>query len=202
MVDKTLYFIHIPKTGGTSVRESLKNEHPELSLVHNTHDHILKHIKIKDLDNYFKFAFVRNPWDRLVSTFFHLSNENSRVHHHSRVRSKEYYKRYNGNFDLFMKDFAKGHIPYKRLYKPQYKLTTYNKYLFKTCNIPDFIGKFESLQSDFEKLCEMLDLKKYKLPFMRTSKHKHYTSYYNDWSKKVVEKIYKKDIMLFDYTFD
>ena len=81
MIDHKLKFIyiHIDKTGGTSIASSLW---PDLRIAEGGtyHDAIGKHWSIKryndnagrraKYEKYFKFAFVRNPWDRAVSKYF------------------------------------------------------------------------------------------------------------------------------------
>lgn len=62
--DKVI-FVHIPKTGGTSIRMSLKGMH--LLKQHRTMDEVPEWC---DIDDYFKFTFVRNPWDRILSLYF------------------------------------------------------------------------------------------------------------------------------------
>ena len=75
MISKNLncIYIHIPKTGGMSIETILGADIKEL---HN------KSIKIKHgyptdwnypkyWEKYYKFTFVRNPWDRVVSSYFY-----------------------------------------------------------------------------------------------------------------------------------
>ena len=62
-------FIHIPRTGGSSIERALGHRdwwsiHPPSK--HLT-THIAKKIYAKYWKDYFKFTFVRNPWDRMVS---------------------------------------------------------------------------------------------------------------------------------------
>lgn len=80
--DKFIY-IHIPRTGGTSVQSVLQKymeyyEHPvtkdrvpvfpkHASLVHLLRDASLE--KPSALEDYFVFSFVRNPWDLVVSRY-------------------------------------------------------------------------------------------------------------------------------------
>ncbi len=60
-----LIFIHIPKTAGTSLQELLFNKK-----IFNAHRKSLKIIKkIGRYNDYYKFAIVRNPFDRLVSIY-------------------------------------------------------------------------------------------------------------------------------------
>ena len=60
-------FVQINKTGGTSVRHALLPESGREN-VHQFAQFYKKHCP-KVFDKYFKFAFVRNPWDRVVSQY-------------------------------------------------------------------------------------------------------------------------------------
>ncbi len=64
-------FVHIQKTGGTSLATALRSTNPEAQLFQGTHDHArwARQRLQNQYDSYFKFAFVRNPWDRLVSWY-------------------------------------------------------------------------------------------------------------------------------------
>ena len=70
--DNKIVFIHIPRTGGTSIKSAL-----------NLHDKIYKedvyHMSANDIpkecEDYFKFTFVRNPFDRFVSLYFYNKSE-------------------------------------------------------------------------------------------------------------------------------
>jgi len=157
---------------------------------------ILHYIKKEDLEKYFKFTFVRNPWDRMVSLFYFISNRNGTISRFLNLPADRYYhSKYNGDFNLFMKDFAKGFVPYQHLFKPQYYITTKNLDLF------DFIGRFENLQEDYNHVCSLCGIQRHDLFHYNKSKHLMYKELYNDFSKKIVERIYKKDIELFDYDF-
>ncbi len=100
-----------------------------------------------------------------------------------------------------MKDFEKGLFPYNPLFKAQYKFLIYRDG-FKKKQITNNIIKFENLQKDFNEICKKLLIKPYNLPKRRTSKHKDYRDYYNERSKKIVERIYQKDIEMFNYDFE
>lgn len=63
-------FIHITKTAGTSVAISLFGELP----YHYTAVQYRVIYGRKTFNRYFKFAFVRNPWDRLYSAYSFLKN--------------------------------------------------------------------------------------------------------------------------------
>ena len=64
-------FIHIPKTSGGSISGVLEKI-PYTELIDSTHGGIIKFPKI---DNYFIFAFVRNPFLRFVSAYLHYNRD-------------------------------------------------------------------------------------------------------------------------------
>jgi len=76
--DKKILFVHIPRTGGVSVERHFDWE----GGVGWKDSNLAQHLTLEeyswsyDLNNYFKFAFVRNPWDRLVSWFLWSQAEN------------------------------------------------------------------------------------------------------------------------------
>lgn len=68
--DSKIIFIHIPRTGGTSVEKHFGFKHQ-----HGWKPETAQHLTLKeysnhyDVNDYFKFTLVRNPWDRLVSWY-------------------------------------------------------------------------------------------------------------------------------------
>jgi hypothetical protein len=78
--DKKIIFVHIPKTAGSSIAKSLalgggKVQFGGMNKVYDTHT-TARQLKASypNYDNFFTFAFVRNPWDRLYSWFTFLCN--------------------------------------------------------------------------------------------------------------------------------
>ncbi len=68
-ISSSLIFVHIPKTGGNSVRSLLlKNlKGNKVNPPHLTYDQIIKHDpKLSDCES---FCVIRNPFDRFVSTY-------------------------------------------------------------------------------------------------------------------------------------
>jgi hypothetical protein len=148
-----------------------------------------------EFKTYFKFAFVRNPWDRLVSAFFHFREE--RGSEYETIVSKKYLKRY-GDFFVFCKDFVNEEGINKIIHlRPQYDYITNEKDEI----IVDFVGRFENIQEDFAFVCNRIGAS-CNLSYKRKSKHWHYSSYYNAETTKIVGRVYQKDIELFDYAFE
>jgi hypothetical protein len=93
---KIILFIHIPKTGGTSIERALQEEGPEALFNSNRiaglqcppqhfHGDILSNI-IGDGFIDYAFCVVRNPIDRIVSEFFYLTQ-------HAKIRTGHVFDR-------------------------------------------------------------------------------------------------------------
>jgi hypothetical protein len=69
--------------------------------------------------------------------------------------------------------------------------------------ILDFIGRFETLQKDYEKILELLKLPKVKLAIVNQNPQlqRDYRSYYNEETKNIISEHHKEDIEMFGYSF-
>ena len=176
---KAIYF-RIPKTASSSILINLKKSNN----LKNIPD---EDVNIKDYKNYFKFAFVRNPFDRLASCYRHIIQRRTV----GSVFLKNYGISHNMPFEDFVEVINNQKIEEMNIHwKPQY------------CFIPekpDFIGKFENLQEDYYKICEMIGLPKEVLPWENSTGTKtDYSIYQKDILNKVT-KIYEKDFEMLGY---
>ena len=196
-------FLHNPKVAGSSIREVLtpyvdqpnrnwKNRllvklgvKAPLPYTHHLKARLVRDSLPKDIyDRYFKFVFVRNPWDLQVS-LYHYVLKNEGHHRHKIIKQMRSFDEYLAwkveNQDLrTQKDFvtdADGKI------------------------IVDFIGKYENLSEDFQTVCKVLKIDAL-LPHINQSKHKDYRQYYTDRTRQLVEEYLREDIEMFGYTFD
>ena len=206
-------FVHIAKTGGTSIRSALnpyrfKDVHflPRFicSKLSSFFDHKLgvkipRHAKAiaamemlpRELyDNLFKFAFVRNPWDLQVSSYHHIKRERPHLIRH---------------IDTF-EEFLLWKLDPKRPY--QYiidtSITLQSDYVIDLHGriIVDFIGRYERLEKDFQEVCRRIGIETPKLPHRRKATDRRpYQEYYNQRTKALVAEHFKKDIELFGYEF-
>lgn len=191
-----LIFIHIPRTAGTSIEKALHGK--DWHYVHSPSKHLTVHsakkIYAEYWNDYFKFSFVRNPWDRMVSLlkygwFYGISLDNKKI-----LRPEKYFK-----------DFHK--IEYDKRYFNENQFSDYTNVkesVYKNIieGEMNFIGRFESLEKDFKKICEINNIKNVKLPHMEKSPNrKEYREYYDTNVHKLIERKYKKDIAEFHYEF-
>ena len=131
---------------------------------------------LNSYSNYFKFAFVRNSWDRVVSWYC--------------FEKKKFTNKKRDLTDIDFKQYIQN---YKNIWAHgfQYEST-------KCC---DFIGRFENLQEDFNIICDKIKIPRQELPHKNKTKHKHYTEYYDDETRQLVAEKYAKDIEYFGYKF-
>lgn len=186
-------FIHIPKTAGISISKTLFN-------VRVGHKSIRKYeiynkMKFK---NYYKFTFVRNPWDRILSAFTFLKSGG--INEYDKKWGEKYLSRYE-NLNDFIIDLQnhqfKNQVFKHMHFKPQYKFICDERLNLKV----DFVGRFENINHDFDIVRKNLGIER-ELIKSNTSKHVHYSEYYTSETKDIVAKLYALDIKLLKYSFN
>ena len=204
--DKEILFIHIPKSAGVSISQALvKKVGLKTYGPHFKCKHLFYPQGDLERENYFVFTFVRNPWERLVSTFYYIM-KGGRAEIDARRRDL-YLSKYQGDFSKFVLDiknwidiredasiYPDRFIPH---FRPQFE------YIFddQGNNMVDFIGRFENIGDDFRTLCTALSIDAVKLPTSNRSSHGRYHKYYDHKTMEIVADFYAKDIELFDYQF-
>ena len=66
----------------------------------------------------------------------------------------------------------------------------------------DFIGRFENLQADFDRVCERIGLRRTRLPHASRTDHEHYSRYFDSRAMHTVARLYAQDVEAFGYSFD
>ncbi len=182
-------FIHIPKTAGSSVAQALFGGSRHLPYFE------YERINPRKFKRFFKFAFVRNPWDRLVSTYFFLKNGG--VNEMDRRFAAENLAAHD-NFAAFVEGWLNEKNIWSWIhFKPQH-------YFICDANLRicvDFVGRTETIDADFRHVCRRLGIAA-ELQLTNRSDHRPYTEYYSDELRDRVAAVYANDIALFGYQFD
>lgn len=196
-------FVHIYKVAGTSITKALERFAHKPTLIssflirlgirqkgheysplhsHSTAIEMKNNLPDQVFNLFFKFAFVRNPWDWQVS-LYHYMLQNSEHRYHKLINSmkdfSEYLEWIVTEEKKLQKDFVTDHDG---------KI------------IVDFVGKYENLVEDFDYVCKTLNIPA-SLPHLKKSKHSDYRKYYDDKTKRIIEEHYGEDIDLFKYRF-
>ena len=187
-------FIHIPKTGGTSI-ESFLGRADDYENKHDSLGTILE--KFPYASNYFKFSVVRNPYDLTVSMYNYMWKSEYDWPKHWRKTSKLA----NLSFKQWVhhRNFKTPTIHSIHINEDGGVQGTQLSF-FDNIKL-DFICKFENLQEDFNAVCDKIKIPKQKLPHKNKTKRKHYTEYYDEETKSIVAEKYAKDIEYFGYEF-
>jgi hypothetical protein len=132
-------------------------------------------------ERYFKFAVVRNPYDRFVSFCAFIQRENPHFEKNARILMKE--------------AIADPEIRQRIRFRPQYEFVC-------DCNgkiIVDFLARHERIQEDYQQICGHLGIRAQTLPRVNRSIHSRYTDYYDQALRDAVFEYYHRDFELFDY---
>ena len=205
IVSKSCRFIFaaIPKTGTHSVRRALRSHLgpqdweqvglfvqsaspiPELSQIghgHITLGQLRPHMAPEDFASFFKFAFVRNPFDRFVSYSSFITRE---VGHFDRDPQKV--MRY------FLANPPWTHV----LFRPQHEFVTDEAGNLLT----DYVGRVEQMQQSYDEIAARIGIPSAQLDVVNSSRRSDYRQYYDQTLIDGVARLYARDLELFGYQF-
>lgn len=198
---KKFLFIHIQKTAGTSIRENLLQE-KGTKYLHYPHT-MLKDARLtRRQQRLFKFAFVRNPWDRLYSWYSMIVNIGPEKTFYNYVLDNcNDFSGFLELTDVILDD----PVEVFKTKIPNVKSIAFNQLDYLTDNAGnvavDFIGRFENLEEDYDFLCDKLEIKKLPLQHLNQSTRKDYREAYTAADADKVYKMYQRDIEYFGYEF-
>jgi hypothetical protein len=181
-------FVHVPKTGGTSIQTVLRslrgnNGSDIANTKHEAPTELFARLgaeRSAELRGYRFFCVVRNPWDRFVSLFRYL-------HKLGKFPVPESFREFAAMADNGEEWVSKLHS-----IRPQI----------------DFVGaagqtvaRYETLMEDFAKIASALGFSA-ELPHLNSSGDRdYYREYYDQRCAQIVERKYKSDIDAFGYRF-
>ncbi len=215
-----LVFVHIQKTGGQTVSKVLKENISDISRFKPKHAPAIQaNDELEGWDEYFKFAFVRNPWDRLVSWYSMIRNVHSAPLDQipMNVRKKRYLRQAKNNENnrlwRYVLDNSSSFEEFIRNCTGEIEINngvfcsfTYNQLDYVSDAdgrlLVDFIGRFENFESDLRKVSNRLGLDLESVPRRNRSPHTHYSSFYTPETEMIVRERFKRDIEYFGYKFE
>ncbi|MBM9514820.1 sulfotransferase family 2 domain-containing protein [Desulfogranum marinum] len=215
-------FIHIPKCAGTSIEKTFghfeeysgyyKQDHRSIRMIEPIYSNVFAskensmeflkrlwiHIKPPSnprnrysvsrdqYENYFKFTFVRNPWARAYSWYKNV------------MRDHLHLKKMRISNEISLYDFLERFKNKTALRAQTFWIKNSNG------DIPlDYIGRFENLDNDFEKICNLMKIEPLKLPHeLKGAANSSHQDAYDSKTIDLISSIYREEIELFGYSFD
>lgn len=205
----SVIFIRVPKNASTSIYSHLG----DLNLI-KKHEKIFNDVLFKNklykkwfspthakpneiygifgslVKNYMSFAVVRNPFDRAVS-MFQFAKEHK--------LAELYGESNDSSFEEFCEIMKENHANNTKDFIGTHQQVEWLNGAFQ----PNFILRFENLKNDFKEMLDACEIKHISsdIPHENSSKRSDYKDYYNSNAKKIIEKVFEKDIDTFKYTY-
>ena len=203
-------FIHNPKTGGSSLSNEFQPYGYRFSGQHEkiqNYSRLLlkesyriglfrKHIPARDLkkkvpqkiwDSHYKFGIVRNPYDRVISFYNYMKQ----LPNKRKVSEFEGY----GRIEDYLDDLTTKDLTQEPWHCQYYYFTDVNKQI-----IVDYLGRFESLEEDYESICKNIGLPDSPLKHMNKSRReRNIHKVLSPDSIEKINRIFQDDFEIFNY---
>ncbi len=194
--DKKIIYIHIPKAAGNALIKSLYG-------VSATGHDLLNRYKDNNeskFNLYYKFAVVRNPFDRFVSSFFYLKQGG--IGFFDDDFANKYLSGID-SFDAFVLKLKSDEAFRKSVmtwihFVPQIDFLSLDG---KTISV-DRVVKLENINTDISALCQDLNLPVVEMKKDNASKRSSYKDYYTPELVGIVSELYRQDLDTLNYTFE
>lgn len=198
-----IVFVHVPKTGGTSISEWLMENAPGCKS-NTVKTFYSKHYPYFLFDDehkkYFSFGIVRNPWERMVSGYFYelarfKSKMNMLQSNHPKVKPSKAHWKYD--YVKTKKDLLEEGFDAYVQSKDFFSCDKTQKYYLEGVN---YVLRLENIQEDFKVIQNQVNCYK-PLIHLNKTEHDNYKKYYNKTIKEIVNDYFAEDIETYQYVF-
>lgn len=197
-------FVAVPKTGTHSVRQALREQmgeddleqvglfvnkrfpFPELAQIRHGHltlRQVQPFLPPEDFKSYFKFGFVRNPFDRFISYCAFMTRDQDVFERDPKAVMRH----------LLFTAPPHGHI----LFQPQHQFFIGEDGTL----ISDHVGRIEAMQASYDQICECIGMPSRALDKVNSSRRADYRIYYDQQLIDGVAALYARDLELFGYQY-
>lgn len=196
--DRKFIFVHIPKTGGNSVQNILRDYSEDEIVTREAHQDGIERFEIHNRDfgfskhsflsdyksrlpadvyaQMFKFACVRNPWERAISFYFSPHR----------------------GVSVFQRDEFIALLRSVPTMADALRADKDQPMSGVAANL-DYLMRFERLQEDFDLVCDRLGIPRQALPRRNQSARGHVRDYYDEETVELVREVFFEDVQLFGY---
>jgi len=188
-------FIHIPKNAGSSILSALGKSKPE-----SGRDHLPWYVyytaNVGLFESFYKFSFIRNPWDRTYSAYCFLRKGGNKSPTDLAVaQSISIFRSFD---DFVINGLGEGFFRSQLVFLPQseFIIGPNNKVMV------DFVGRQETIDEDFHEVAKVIGITN-PLPKLNVSSGQdtYREAYRSDKSVEIVSRIYQQDVNFFGYDF-
>lgn len=184
--------IHIPKSAGRSIRKGVWN---------GAYDGPYFGPLPSRLKSYFKFAFVRNPYDRLASVW--------RMFSQGSKQTANYIQHWRPDPNLTINDILDitedESIIYDERRRSFREIIRHHSipmtHEFNAIDSADFIGRYENLEVDWKSVCDQIALPHTPLPRMMYTEQQDYHELFDEKTLERTKRVYAEDLERFAYEF-
>jgi len=171
--DDKIAFVHIFKTGGSSITKWYE-QHVNINILNKHYNHYC--LSVVENPASISFTVIRNPWDRVVSMYFNICRN---------------FPNFDIIFDNYvLYDMKTTLVGGKPLSTPQIRWSEQVTHVLR----------FENIDKDFKIIQDIFQC--YEPLYKPTQiNHDHYRTYYNDETRRAVAEMFKEDIEAFGYEF-
>lgn len=207
----------VGKCASCSIKEHLDTHTSDLKVFEKKSQ--LKHIKKDCFNEYYKFMFVRNPYERLVSAYRNKIEHKQPGQKIHAGRMVEEWLKEGISFSTFIERITSSEdiLITNSHWRPYWKFKETFGHEF------DFIGKVENFDTDFSTVCNSIGIPSKNIPHKNMSlkgkkawerrkkelklnvpiiKPYHYSEYYTDETRDLVKKTYAEDLKDFNYSYE
>jgi hypothetical protein len=204
-------FVHVPKTGGNSIFQALREYSEEriitpgptqdgierFGTVNDTHPTLLKHSSLSEyqsalspdvFQSLYKFAILRNPWERMISWFFSPHRQLPQ-----KDRRSAWHEARGWDREHFVGFLSRRQATRHYTCLPDSPTLSHDL---------DFLMRFEQIDEDFAEVCRRLDISGRPLPKYNRSSREHYSHYYDDELEALVGEMFREEIEFGGYRFE
>ena len=184
---KTIY-IHINKTGGTSINKVLNKKK-----MHLTSKEIISIVGNDRFKSSFKFTVIRNPFARCVSQYLHRVKTNQCLMKDEPISFGIWIRKVYGE--------ERDNYYFNKQYKMFYTQVDWLKNVEEEIKIDLFL-RFEALNSDYSKFAQDIGISN-NLPHLNKSLEQPvcYKEFYNSETRRIVQNYFKEDLEIFKYKY-
>lgn len=220
-------FVHIPKTGGTSIARAMDNGLHDYSLVKDSqtisrpgracrklfgrplyrkHEGAFDIAQKHHIADMRYFAVVRNPWDWLVSFYYFMATADVKPDTGKAFRHPLHDTVKQMSFDAFVEwvvfEHGLNQLPERKKASFADKTPVLQSDWLTSPDgelMTDKLIRFENMQSDFDEVCAFLGLPRLSLPHVNKGKRKQVSEAYGSRSYNLVGDYFEADLVQFDY---